>query len=59
VIGKNGDVAPTVLVDGFVAATWDVGTKRGLTVMPLRRLTKRERAEVDAEGERLVEFFRS
>ena len=59
VIAKNGDVVPTVLVDGFVAATWDLGTKRALTIKPLRRLTKQERAEVDAEGERLVEFFRS
>src|SRR5207302_232552 len=54
VIGKNGDVLPTVLVDGFVAATWDVGPKRELTIRPLRRLTKEERAEIDAEGERLV-----
>jgi hypothetical protein len=59
VIGKNGDVLPTVLVDGFVAATWDLGTKRGLTITPLRRLTKPERAEIDNEGERLVAFFRS
>jgi Winged helix DNA-binding domain len=59
VIGKNGDVLPTVLVDGFVAATWDLATKRGLTITPLRRLTKAERTEIDAEGERLVEFFRS
>jgi hypothetical protein len=59
VIGKNGDVLPTVLVDGFVAATWDLGTKRALTITPLRRLTKRERAEIDDEGERLLEFFRS
>ena len=59
VIRKNGDVLPTVLVDGFVSATWDVGTKRDLRITPLRRLTKRERAEIDAEGERLVEFFRS
>jgi Winged helix DNA-binding domain len=59
VIAKNGDVAPTILVDGFVAAIWDVGTKRDLTVTPLRRLSKRERAEIDEEGERLVEFFRS
>ena len=59
VIAKNGDVAPTVLVDGFVAATWDVAAKRDLTVAPLRRLTKAERAEIDDEGERLVEFFRS
>jgi hypothetical protein len=59
VIGKNGDVAPTVLVDGFVAATWEVGAKRNLTIAPLRRLTKAERAEIDDEGERLVGFFRS
>jgi Winged helix DNA-binding domain len=59
VIGRNGDVLPTVLVDGFVAATWDLGTKRDLTITPLRRLTKQERAEIDDEGERLVEFFRS
>jgi hypothetical protein len=59
VIRKNGDVLPTVLVDGFVSATWDVGTKRDLTITPLRRLTKQERGEIDDEGERLVEFFRS
>jgi hypothetical protein len=59
VIGKNGDVLPTVLVDGFVAATWNVDRRRGLEVEPLRRLTRAERGEIDAEGERLVEFFRS
>jgi uncharacterized coiled-coil protein SlyX len=59
VIRKNGDVLPTVLVDGFVAATWNVDKKRGLEVEPLRRLTKAERAEIDDEGERLVEFVRS
>ena len=59
VIRKNGDVLPTVLVDGFVAATWDVGTKRDLTITPLTRLSKQQRAEIDEEGERLVEFFRS
>jgi hypothetical protein len=59
VIAKNGDVAPTVLVDGFVAATWDMGSKRDLTITPLRKLTKAERAEIDDEGERLVAFFRS
>ena len=59
VIAKNGDVLPTVLVDGFVAATWDLGAKRDLTITPLRRLTRQERADIDEEGERLVEFFRS
>jgi len=59
VIRKNGDVLPTVLVDGFVAATWNVDRRRGLEIEPLRRLTKAERAEIDDEGERLVEFVRS
>jgi len=59
VIRKNGDVLPTVLVDGFVAATWNVDRKRGLEIEPLRRLTKAERMEIDEEGERLVEFVRS
>lgn len=59
VIRRNGDVLPTVLVDGFVAATWDVDSKRGLTIKPLTRLTKQQRVEVAEEGERCVEFFRS
>src|SRR5262249_37914979 len=59
VIAKNGDVAPTVLVDGFVAATWDVGSKRDLTISPFRRLSRAGRSAVDEEGQRLVDFFRS
>jgi hypothetical protein len=59
VIRKNGDVIPTVLVDGFVAAGWNVDRKGKLELSPLRRLTKAERAEIGAEGERLVEFVRS
>jgi uncharacterized coiled-coil protein SlyX len=59
VIRKNGDVLPTVLVDGFVAATWNVDRKRGLEIEPLRRLTKAERAEIDEGGARLVAFVRS
>jgi hypothetical protein len=56
VIRKNGDVLPTVLVDGFVAATWDVDKKGALQVMPLRKLSKPERDDVDAEGERVAAF---
>ena len=59
VIRKNGDVLPTVLVDGFVAATWNVDKKRGLEIEPLRRLTKAEHTEIDEAGEPLVEFVRS
>jgi Winged helix DNA-binding domain len=58
VIAKNGDVAPTVLVDGFVAASWDLAKDRDLTIRPLRRLSKPERREISEECERLVEFFR-
>jgi Winged helix DNA-binding domain len=57
VIKQNGDVAPTVLVDGFVAATWEIDRRGRLNVAPLRRLTKNERSEVDEEGERLREFY--
>lgn len=55
VIAKNGDVAPTVLVDGFVAAIWNVKRTR-LTIEPLRKLTRGERDAIDDEGERLVAF---
>ena len=59
VIRKNGDVLPTPPPHGFVAANWNVDKKRGFEIEPLRRLTKAERAEIDEEGERLVEFVRS
>jgi hypothetical protein len=59
VIRNNGDVLPTVLVDGFVAATWNIDRKGALEVDPLRRLTKAERVEIDEEGERLAEFVRN
>jgi hypothetical protein len=57
VIKPNGDVAPTILVDGFVAARWDIERNGSLKIEPLRRLTKDERTKVDEEGERLREFF--
>jgi hypothetical protein len=59
VIRKNGDVIPTVLVDGFVAASWNVDRKGKLKISPLRRLSKAERSELDEEGERLVAFAAS
>ena len=51
--------AGTLLVDGFVHATWSI--KRGrdtatLTIEPLRRLTKTDRLAVSEEGERLLSF---
>jgi hypothetical protein len=56
----NGRILGTVLVDGFVVASWRTDTvKRAvtLTVTPLVRLEARARREVVAEGERLLEFL--
>ena len=50
------DVVPTVLVDGFVAATWNVDSRGRLEITPLRRLTRAEHTAIDDEGERLRQF---
>ena len=53
VIRKNGDVMPTIVVDGFVAGTWwwkrrnDVAT---LQTTPFVTLTKAQRAELEREA---------
>ena len=54
VIRKNGDVLPTILLDGFVAGTWwwrrqkDVAT---LEATPFAALAKPQRAELEREAE--------
>jgi hypothetical protein len=51
--------AGTLLVDGFVHATWNVKKTGGgatLTIEPLRRLSKVDRIEVLEEGDRLLKF---
>jgi hypothetical protein len=53
VIGKNGDVAQTVLVDGFVAATWSADPKGKVTVHPFSPLPRVWRREVADEAARL------
>ncbi|HEX3237540.1 MAG TPA: winged helix DNA-binding domain-containing protein [Gaiellaceae bacterium] len=53
VIGKNGDVAQTVLVDGFVAATWSADPNGKVTVQPFSPLPRVWRREVEDEAARL------
>ena len=54
VIRKNGDVTPTILLDGFVAGTWwwkrckDVATLEATSFV---NLTTRARAELQQEAE--------
>ncbi len=56
VIAPNGDVAQTILVDGFVAGTWKFEKKR-VRIEPFERLPKAVRDELAAEEERLLEFL--
>ncbi|HWM03315.1 MAG TPA: winged helix DNA-binding domain-containing protein [Actinophytocola sp.] len=57
----DGNLQPaSVLVNGFVAATWTVARERGharLTVRCFRKLTRAERTEVTREGAALLAFL--
>ena len=56
VIRMNGDVAPTFLVDGFVAGTWRVEGERVLAE-PFEPLPATGRREVADEAARLTAFL--
>jgi hypothetical protein len=52
-------VAATILVDGFVRGAWKVEktkTAAALVIEPFDKLTKKDRAALTEEGERLVRF---
>jgi hypothetical protein len=60
VIGKNGDVAQTILVDGMVAGTWAATVKpreATIVVTPFKRLAKADARALIEEGERLARFI--
>ena len=55
----NGVIPGAVLVDGFVSGTWRIERDAGRAVVRIRpfvRLTARQRAEICAEGARLLGF---
>jgi hypothetical protein len=56
VIGVNGDVAQTFLVDGFVAGTWRVENGR-IVVAPFASLSRAVQREVKDEAARLEAFL--
>src|SRR5262249_8841309 len=56
VIGKNGDVAQTFLVDGFVAGTWTVEQGR-VVLEPFAPLPRAVRQELKHEANRLEAFL--
>ena len=56
VIGANGDVAQTFLVDGFVAGTWRAERGR-VVIQPFGRLSRDARREVEEEAEQLEAFL--
>ena len=56
VIGMNGDVAQTFLVDGFVAGTWRADGGR-VVAEPFAPLSRAARSEVGEEGRRLEAFI--
>jgi hypothetical protein len=58
VIAKNGDVAETFLVDGFVAGTWTLASGR-VRLRPFAPVPRRARRELEDEARRLEAFVRA
>jgi Winged helix DNA-binding domain len=53
-------VAATILVDGFVRGAWKIEKSKNnaaLVIEPFEKLTKKDRAALTDEGERLVRFI--
>jgi hypothetical protein len=56
VIGANGDVAQTFLIDGFVAGIWRIESGR-VVLEPFARLSRSARHDVEDEAGRLESFL--
>lgn len=60
VIGKNGDIAQTILIDGMVAGTWALERKTqeaAITVTAFARIGKSDRSALVDGGEELARFL--
>jgi hypothetical protein len=60
IIATSNGLKPTLLVDGFVAATWRIETtRRGatLSIQPFAAIPRAQRAAIADEGEQLVRFM--
>jgi len=60
VIARNGDVAPTFLVDGRVAGLWWAvhdGGRTHIELEPFRKIAASARRALETEGERLATFL--
>jgi hypothetical protein len=58
VIGKNGDVTQTFLVDGVVAGSWAADKKGKIALTPYAPLPRVARREVEDEAARLEAWLR-
>jgi hypothetical protein len=59
--GMRQDTRPAILVDGAVAAGWEIADRKGrarLAVLPYRRLLKRERVGIESEARAFLAFMR-
>jgi hypothetical protein len=60
IIATSNGLKPTLLVDGFVAATWKLETKGDratIVVQPFVQIPKAEQREVGVEAEKLIGFL--
>jgi hypothetical protein len=58
VIGKNGDVTQTFLVDGIVAGSWTADKKGRIALTPFAPLPRTARRDVEEEAARLEAWLR-
>lgn len=62
VYDRSGNATSVVLIDGFAAGVWDLGASDDhleIRVAPFERFTKRHRADVESETQRIADLIGS